>query len=114
MSDVESWITVAEAAARTGQCAATIRSQFDAGVLTGVRGERGHRLIDPASLGAAERHGLSVTQACALLDRSGDTVRRWFDEGVLTGTRDRNGHRRIDPASVRSLLRKRFRSHGKR
>lgn len=104
MSEFESLITVSEAAARSGRCAATIRDQFDAGVLAGERDTRGHRLIDPTSLGATEDFGLSVSEVCAQLGRSGDTVRRWFDTGVLTGRRDRHGHRRIDPASVRAAL----------
>lgn len=104
MTDFPSLLTVSEAAARSGRCAATIRGQFDAGLLAGERDARGHRLIDPESLGATENFGLSVTEACAQLGRSGDTVRRWFDSGVLTGERDRHGHRRIDPASVRAIL----------
>jgi excisionase family DNA binding protein len=102
MTEFESLLTVSEAAARSGRCAATIRGQFDAGVLAGERDARGHRLIDPESLGDTADFGLSVSEACALTGRSGDTVRRWFDAGILTGQRDRHGHRRIDPASVRA------------
>jgi excisionase family DNA binding protein len=104
MSDANALLTVSEAAARTGVCAATIRGQFDAGLLGGERNARGHRLIDPASLPVEGATGISVSEACAQLGRSGDTVRRWFDAGILTGQRDRHGHRRIDPASVQAIL----------
>lgn len=107
MSDVRTLLTVSEAAARTGWCAATVRGQFDAGVLFGERNARGHRLIDPASLPTGEITGITVSQASAQVGCSGDTIRRWFDAGVLTGSRDRHGHRRIDPVSLKALLKTR-------
>lgn len=100
MGEVEQRITVSEAAARTGLCAATIRVHFDAGYLTGVRNAQGHRLIDPSSLDQSALRGLSLSEAARAMGRSADTVRRLFDAGHLRGFRDGAGHRRIDPASI--------------
>jgi excisionase family DNA binding protein len=104
MTEISRWLTVSQAAARSGRCAATIRGQFDAGRLAGERNVLGHRLIDPASLDALDDPGLSVSQAASQLGRSVDTVRRWFDTGYLAGRRDHHGRRRIDPTAVQRLL----------
>jgi excisionase family DNA binding protein len=104
MTESNQWLTVSEAAARTGECDATIRSRFDAGELTGQRDGHGRRLIDPASITAPT--DLSLSEAARRLGRSSETVRRWFDEGLLSGHRDRAGRRRISAASVTARKRK--------
>lgn len=104
MTDHTTWISVAEAAARTGRAAATIRVQFDKGLLSGYRTPRGHRIIDPASLDQPGVTGLTVSEAARRLGCSVETVRKWFDAGDLTGHRDDAGRRRIDPASIEALI----------
>lgn len=104
MAEINRWLTVSEAAAASGRCAATIRGHFDTGLLAGERNALGHRLIDPASLNTLSVSGLSVSEAAGRLGKSIDTVRRWFDVGYLRGDRDQYGRRRIDATSVQAIL----------
>lgn len=100
------WLTVSQAAHRTGRCVATIRLKFDAGEITGVRTPSGHRLIDAESLDAPEFRDLTVSAAARKLGKSADTVRRLLDDGEIDGYRTKSGHRRLDPTSIELYLKK--------
>lgn len=100
------WLTVSQAAHRTGRCAATIRLKFDAGEISGVRTANGHRIINAASLDAPEFRDLTISGAARRLGKSADTVRRLLDDGLLNGYRTDAGHRRVVPDSIDAYLKK--------
>lgn len=96
-------VTVSVAARRAHVSEGTIKTWFDRGELTGVRGPTGRRLIHPASLDR-RANSVSVAEAAGLAHVCEQTIRLWFDSGRIVGYRTPAGYRRIDTVSLNSYL----------
>lgn len=87
-------ISVTEASTLANVSDETIRSWYDTGEITGIRDERGRRIIDRESV-TRRLNSMGVVEAARLVDRTPYMVRQWFDLGLVDGYLTTTGRRRI-------------------
>jgi excisionase family DNA binding protein len=95
----EGFLSVTEASSVARVSDETIRAWYDCGEITGIRDERGHRLIDRDSL-RRRLESVGVVEAARIVDRSPYIVRQWFDHGQIDGYLTATGRRRIFRSSI--------------